>query len=217
VSALGISHFALYCVTVLLLSITPGPDTAYIVGRSLAQGRMAGLMSALGISAGCCVHSLAASLGLTALLAASANAFLIVKWAGAIYLTYLGLRMLFVARRTPSVARAASPQGEGRSARRLFVEGFLTDVLNPKMALFFLAFFPQFVASSASHRTAGFLILSAVFVSLMTVLNCLTAWLAASLVRQVHAAPALRAWLERVVGVAFVGMGVRLALLTGAR
>jgi threonine/homoserine/homoserine lactone efflux protein len=88
----GITHFEFFVVAVFLLNVTPGPDTAYIVGRSVAQGRGAGLMSALGISAGCCVHSLACAFGLTALLAASATAFTVIKFVGAIYLIYLGVR-----------------------------------------------------------------------------------------------------------------------------
>src|SRR4029453_5572030 len=92
---LGISDFGLFCAAVLLLNVTPGPDTAYIVGRSVAQGRAAGLMSSLGISAGCCVHSLACAFGLTALLAASATAFTVIKFVGAIYLIYLGVRLIF--------------------------------------------------------------------------------------------------------------------------
>ena len=91
---LGITHFGFFLVAVFLLNVTPGPDTAYIVGRSIAQGRGAGLMSALGISAGCCVHALACAFGLTALLAASATAFTVIKLAGASYLIYLGVRMI---------------------------------------------------------------------------------------------------------------------------
>ena len=92
---LGITGFTLFLVAVFLLNVTPGPDTAYIVGRSVAQGRGAGIVSALGISAGCIVHTLACAFGLTALLAASATAFTVVKFAGAIYLIYLGVRLIF--------------------------------------------------------------------------------------------------------------------------
>src|ERR1700744_980712 len=95
ISMFGITHFEFFVVAVFLLNVTPGPDTAYIVGRSVAQGPGAGLMSALGISAGCCVHSLACAVGLTALLAASATAFTVIKFIGAIYLMYLGVRLLF--------------------------------------------------------------------------------------------------------------------------
>src|SRR5581483_5581225 len=101
----GITHFEFFVVAVFLLNVTPGPDTAYIVGRSVAQGRKAGLMSALGISAGCCVHSLACAFGLTALLAASATAFTVIKFAGAIYLMYLGVRLIFS---SPAKAPAAT-------------------------------------------------------------------------------------------------------------
>ncbi len=139
----GITHFEFFIAAVFLLNVTPGPDTAYIVGRSVAQGRAAGLMSALGISAGCCVHSLACAFGLTALLAASATAFTVIKFVGAIYLIYLGVRLILT-----KPAAAAAPAGQTRvggapkSMRQLFLQGFWTNVLNPKVVLFFVSFFP---------------------------------------------------------------------------
>ncbi len=114
----GITHFEFFVVAVFLLNVTPGPDTAYIVGRSVAQGRGAGLMSALGISAGCCVHSLACAFGLTALLAASATAFTVIKFVGAIYLIYLGVRLIFAkpaaTHNTAARAKRARPAHRSR-------------------------------------------------------------------------------------------------------
>src|ERR1700754_416099 len=105
----GITHFGFFLAAVFLLNVTPGPDTAYIVGRSVSQGRAAGLMSALGISAGCCVHSLACAFGLTAILAASATAFTVIKFVGAIYLIYLGVRLVF-AKPADGASQAAGAQ-----------------------------------------------------------------------------------------------------------
>ena len=124
----GTQHFWLFVVSGLLLNITPGQDTLYIVTRSVAQGRAAGLWSVLGIASGSVVHTLAAAFGLSAILATSAHAFTIVKLAGAAYLVYLGVKMLL--ERPPAPA----------------------NLLNPKVALFFLAFLPQFVAADAGSR-----------------------------------------------------------------
>src|SRR5258708_15514599 len=135
----GIQDIALFMAAGLLLNITPGPDTAYIVGRSVQLGWSCGAAAALGIGAGCLVHIVAAAVGLSALLAASSMAFVIVKYAGAAYLCYAGLRMLF----THSRADEAPAAAEIATTRVVFWQGALTNVLNPKVALFFLAFLPQ--------------------------------------------------------------------------
>lgn len=209
----GIVHFPFFVVAVFLLNITPGPDTAYIVGRSVAQGRTAGLMSALGISAGCCVHSLACAFGLTAVLATSATAFTVIKFAGAIYLVYLGVRLLLSspakAAANPDAATASrvAPQG----SRQLFLQGFWTNVLNPKVVLFFVSFFPQFVAAGSDRKVLAFLTLGVVFVAMSTLWNCFLAWVAGSMTRRLGGKPTLKRWLDRLVGGAFVGLGLRLA------
>lgn len=214
---LGITDLPLFVGAVFLLNVTPGPDTAYIVGRSVAQGRAAGVMSSLGVSAGCCVHALATAFGLTALLAASPIAFSIIKYAGAAYLVWLGLRMILTTFRPgPGDGTATSPAPADTSARglrALFMQGFLTNVLNPKVILFFLSFFPQFVDPKAGHQAAAFLVLGAIMIVMTTIWNTLVAWLAGTLTRRVSQAPRLKCWLDRVVGTAFIGLGARLALL----
>ncbi|QET03213.1 LysE family translocator [Cupriavidus pauculus] len=214
---LGITDLPLFVGAVFLLNVTPGPDTAYIVGRSVAQGRMAGVMSSLGVSAGCCVHALATAFGLTALLAASPIAFSVIQYAGAAYLCWLGLRMIATTFRPAGVAVSAPGDAgrprEARGLRALFMQGFLTNVLNPKVILFFLSFFPQFVDPKAGHQAAAFLVLGAIMIVMTTVWNTLVAWLAGALTRRVSQAPRLKCWLDRVVGTAFIGLGARLALL----
>lgn len=206
----GIYNFSLFVMAVLLLNATPGPDTAYIVGRSIAQGRTAGLLSALGISAGCCVHALASAIGLSAVIAASATAFTVIKLAGGAYLVYLGLRMILC---TSGVETSEGARPEpGRSLRMIFWQAMLTNVLNPKVVLFFLAFIPQFVHADASHKTMGFLLLGIVFTLISTVWNSGTAFLAGTLSRRAGRNPRFRLWLERTVGAAFVGLGLKLAL-----
>ncbi|WP_322010657.1 LysE family translocator [Paraburkholderia sp. J12] len=213
---LGITHFGFFCVAVFLLNVTPGPDTAYIVGRSVAQGRSAGLVSALGISAGCCVHALACAFGLTALLAASATAFTVVKFVGAIYLVYLGTRLIFSKAEAPAqapetaTARTAAP----RPLRQLFLQGFWTNVLNPKVVLFFVSFFPQFVSAESGHKALAFLALGVVFLLMSTVWNSFVAWVAGSVTRRFSGKPGVKKWLDRTVGTAFVGLGVKLATAT---
>ncbi len=205
---LGISDFGLFCLAVLLLNATPGPDTAYIVGRSVAQGRAAGLVSALGIALGICVHSLLSALGLSALLAASATAFLMIKLAGGAYLVFLGARMLLA----PAAAAAVDRQPSARPLRTIFWQAALTNLLNPKVILFFLSFFPQFVHPSSAHKTAAFLLLGAAFVIMSTFWNSGTALLAGTLTHRAGRNPHIRQWLERTVGAAFIALGLKLAL-----
>ncbi|WP_321886049.1 LysE family translocator [Paraburkholderia bannensis] len=216
---LGITHFGFFLVAVLLLNVTPGPDTAYIVGRSVAQGRSAGLVSALGISAGCCVHALACAFGLTALLAASATAFTVIKLVGACYLVYLGVRLILTkqtdaAPATPTAPATATTGVQPRPLRQLFLSGFWTNVLNPKVVLFFVSFFPQFVTVTSPHKILAFLALGAVFVLMSTVWNSFVAWIAGSVTQRFSGKPGIRKWLDRTVGSAFVGLGVKLATST---
>jgi len=206
----GTQHMWLFVVSGLLLNITPGQDTLYIVTRSVAQGRAAGLWSVLGISSGAIVHTLAAAFGLSAILATSAYAFTIVKLAGAAYLVYLGIRRLL---ERPRAADAAAPAvRDEESAWAIYRAGLLTNLLNPKVALFFLAFLPQFVAPDAASRVLAFLFLGAVFVFNGT-LWCLVLVMGASalsgrLRRDTSGARRLR----QATGAVFVGLGARLAL-----
>jgi RhtB (resistance to homoserine/threonine) family protein len=208
---LGITGFALFLVAVFLLNVTPGPDTAYIVGRSVAQGRGAGIVSALGISAGCIVHTFACAFGLTALLAASATAFTVVKIVGAIYLIYLGVRLILVKTDETSATPADAAPGAPRSLGQLFMQGFVTNVLNPKVVLFFVSFFPQFVAADSPHKTLAFLTLGLVFIAMSTVWNSFVAWIAGSVTARFSGKPGVKKWLDRTVGTAFVGLGIKLA------
>jgi threonine/homoserine/homoserine lactone efflux protein len=206
---LGITDLGLFFAAVLLLNATPGPDTAYIVGRSIAQGRSAGLMSALGISLGCCVHAIASAFGLSAVLAASATAFTLIKLAGGVYLVYLGLRMILS---KPKAADAAALVADMRSSRTIFWQAMVTNVLNPKVILFFLAFIPQFVRNDAPHKTLSFLFLGAAFAFISVFWNSGTALLAGTLARRAGRNPRVKSWLERFVGTTFVALGAKLAL-----
>jgi threonine/homoserine/homoserine lactone efflux protein len=151
---LGIHELWLFVISGVLLNITPGPDTAYVVGRSVQMGWHGGAAAALGISAGCFVHVFGAAIGLSALLMASSAAFTLIKWAGAAYLCFIGVTMMLSRQRPPAedVGSAAI------SLRQVFWQGAATNVLNPKVALFFLAFLPQFVEADAPHKAVAFLV-----------------------------------------------------------
>jgi threonine/homoserine/homoserine lactone efflux protein len=203
----GTQHLALFVMSGILLNLTPGQDTLYIVGRSVSQGRRAGLLSALGIAAGSVVHTLAAAFGLSAVLATSAQAFALVKLAGAAYLVYLGGRMLFARSAVAGdVAGFASESGWA-----VFRAGMLTNVLNPKVALFFLAFLPQFVAPSADSRVLPFLFLGGVFIVNGTLWCLVLVWAASSMSARLRARSSAGLVVKRLTGAIFVGLGAKLA------
>jgi threonine/homoserine/homoserine lactone efflux protein len=205
----GTHDLALFVLSGLLLNVTPGPDTLYIVGRSAVQGGRAGAAAAFGIGAGCFVHTFAAAVGLSAILAASAAAFTAVKLIGAAYLVYLGITLWHTKTKFFGPETSALP---GMSLRNVFAQGFLTNVLNPKVALFFLAFLPQFIDATASGKTAAFLFLGAVFIVNGTLWNLFVAWSAANIGRRIEEHSELGVWLNRIVGSVFVCLGIRLAL-----
>lgn len=207
---LGTHDLALFVVSGLLLNITPGPDNLLIIGRSTSQGARAGLLAAFGIACGCFVHVFAAAFGLSAILATSAAAFTVVKLAGAAYLVYIGIGMLQT--RVRASSEAAAPVRVELSSRRIFAQGFLTNVLNPKVALFFLAFVPQFIAPDAPSKALAFLFLGTLFNVNALVWTCILAVSAAELSRRVKANGTLSAWFNRAVGGLFVGLGLKLAL-----
>lgn len=216
---LGIHDLPLFIVSGLLLNIAPGPDSILIMTRSATQGWRAGSAAALGIGAGTCVHVLAAALGLSALLAASSWAFTLVKWVGAAYLVWIGLQML-LARRRPAGGESQPSPGVAQDAtsasalplRKIFAQGFLTNVLNPKVALFFLAFVPQFIAPDAPHKALAFVVLGAIF-NVNGMLWCHFLALSTALAsRRLRLGGALAQWLNRAIGALFLSFGLKLAL-----
>ena len=203
----GTHDLPLFILSGVLLNITPGADSLYIATRSVSHGVRAGLIAALGIGTGCLVHVLAAALGLSAILAASSFAFTIVKLLGAAYLVYVGLSLL-LSKPSPAETKAAIPEA---SHRAIFAQGFLTNVLNPKVALFFLAFVPQFIEPSAPSKVLAFLFLGGIF-TFNGILWCLfLAWISSRL-GSLNIGSRAAKWLRRSVGGVFVILGVRLAL-----
>ena len=218
----GIHNLTLFIVSGLLLNITPGPDILLIAARSTAHGWRAGSAAALGISAGVFVHVFAAALGLSALLAASATAFAVVKYLGAAYLIYVGFGLIWqraqakarvdndksaTLANVPAAAAAIAP-----SFRRIFVQGFFTNALNPKVALFFLAFVPQFIAPESSDKALAFIVLGCLF-NFNNLLWChVVAIASARASRHVQLGRRASVWLQRLVGAIFIGFGLRLIL-----
>ena len=203
----GVHHLGLFILSGLLLNITPGQDTLYIVGRTMSQGRRAGLMSVLGIASGSIIHTLAAAFGLSAILATSARAFTAVKLAGAAYLVYLGIRMLLDRAVTSGVAREFTSESDGA----IYRAGLLTNVLNPKVALFFMAFLPQFVEPAGGSLVFPFLFLGTVFVFNGTLWCLVLVTGATAMGRRLRKSPLMELVLRRATGVIFVGLGARLA------
>jgi threonine/homoserine/homoserine lactone efflux protein len=200
------STLALFMLASLALAVVPGPAVLYIVAQSVDQGRFAGLVSALGIGTGGLVHVVAATIGLSSLLASSATAFTIVKYAGAAYLILLGIRRLLT--REDFGDETARPP---RPHRRIFVDGVVVNVLNPKTALFFLAFLPQFVDPGQGAATLQILLLGLIFVAIALCsdsLWALAAGTAGAWLRRSRWYLGVKRWLT---GAVFVGLGASTA------
>lgn len=196
-----------------LLNLTPGPDVLYIVSSALKSGVRAGIVAALGIVSGCFVHVFAAALGVGALLATSATAFTVLKWAGAAYLMWMGVKLLLAKGGGSSIVPAGvSAEVVAVNLWRVFRQGFLTNVLNPKVALFFLAFVPQFIAPGTEDKVTAFLLLGLLFNVNSLPINFGYAWLAGWASRRVGTIQRAMHWMDRAAGLMFIGFGLKLAL-----
>ena len=205
---LGIHHYWLFIATAILLVITPGQDTFFILGRSLSGGRAQGIAAALGITAGSVIHTFAAALGLSALLATSPYAFMAVKFAGAAYLIYIGVRALLA---KASGLPGVDSGGKSEDRWSAFHQGVLSNVLNPKVALFFLALMPQFIEATSTNKVAAFLALGFTFMTL-GVIWCLVLAVAAAKLRGAFLRrPSMANVLNKVAGAMFIALGLKLA------
>ena len=204
----GIHDLPVFVVSGLLLNILPGPDSLLIMARSASQGWRAGSAAALGIGTGTFVHVLAAALGLSALLATSAAAFTVVKLLGTAYILYMAYALL-TSKRTPA---PDMPAPGALPYLTIFRQGLLTNVLNPKVALFFLAFVPQFIDAHAPSKALAFIVLGCIFnVNGMLWCHALALFTASASAR-VQVNPRVAQWLKRATGGLFVWIGLRLAL-----
>jgi RhtB (resistance to homoserine/threonine) family protein len=204
-------HLLLFIAAGWLLNLTPGPDVLYIVTNSLRSGARAGIVAGLGITAGCFVHIFAAAVGVGALLATSATAFTVLKWIGAAYLLWIGAKILFsrAPQATTDLAAAAAAQPE-RRLKAVFMGGFWTNVLNPKVAIFFLAFVPQFIAPGTDNKALAFVLLGVLFNLNAIPVN--SGWaLAAAWMARRDAVQRGMHWLDRAAGAMFIAFGLKLA------
>jgi threonine/homoserine/homoserine lactone efflux protein len=204
---MDIENFWVFALAGLMLNLTPGNDMIYVATRSTGQGVKAGIVSALGITAGCMVHIFAAVIGLSAVLARSALAFDIIKYLGAAYLVYLGIRSLLSKRKSFTVQAEATRY----SYRKIFWQGVITNVLNPKVALFFLAFLPQFINVNGAGAHWQILFLGTWFNTSGLIVNMLVALLFGKIGGWLSSSPRFIQWQERITGIMLIGLGIKVA------
>jgi RhtB (resistance to homoserine/threonine) family protein len=219
---LGIQNLWLFILAGWALNLTPGPDVFYMVTHSLKSGWRAGAVAAAGITAGCFVHVAAATVGLSAIITASATAFTVLKWIGAAYLVYVGWQML-TSKLNSDTSQFIAKEQENAWAKshidykKVFLQGFWTNVLNPKVALFFLAFLPQFIRPTAAQPWLAFLVLGVLFNVNAIPVNLGYVTLAAWVSQRAGVVQHSLHWLERAAGALFIGFGVKLALSESAQ
>ncbi len=204
------AQIAGFLLAAALITLAPGPDNLSVLSLGLSRGRRAGIGFGLGCALGCFIHTLLATLGVTALIAASETAFTALKLAGAAYLCWLGWKAL----RSPG-ATLAVETGAARiddAMRPYLVRGFIANAINPKVALFFLAFLPQFVDPSRGHVAAQTALLGTLFAVLTVLIFSTIGWYAGTVGGWLRGRPAIGRWLDRATGVLFIGLGIRLAL-----
>jgi threonine/homoserine/homoserine lactone efflux protein len=203
---LGTINLASFVITGIGLNVYPGADTMYIMGRSLSQGRKAGIVSVCGISAGALCHTLCAGIGLSSILLASPRAFQLLKFIGSIYLVYLGIKCIF------NRMRAADKFSESYLARQdnyqIFKQGFLTNIFNPKVALFFLSFLPQFVDPIHNYGFFSFLFLGSIFLTTGTLWCFFIAWFSSRLSHIIRKNDRAVYYLEKITGVLYILIGL---------
>ncbi len=203
-----LAHWSTFFVAAVLLNLTPGPDITYVLAHTISNGQRAGFAALFGVWSGLFLHVLFAALGLSAIIATSATAFLLVKWAGAIYLVWLGIQTF----RSNSPSNGVEMSLTKSSGTKIYQQGVLVAILNPKVAFFFLAFLPQFVEVGAGPESVqlflhGFLILVVgAFIEPLVII------LGAKLVRHLKQNSNFLAWMERGLGAVFIGLGIRIAL-----
>jgi threonine/homoserine/homoserine lactone efflux protein len=203
-----IENFWVFALAALMLNITPGNDMLYVITRSTAQGSKAGILSSFGIMAGCMVHIIAAVVGLSTLISQSAIAFNIIKYAGAAYLIYLGIRTLMSRKKDFHINQPVTKQ----SYSKLLWQGALTNVLNPKVALFFLAFLPQFIDMKGAGVHWQILLLGSWFNAGGTLVNIVVALLFGKIGHWLNNSPRFVLWQERITGIILIGLGIKVAL-----
>lgn len=205
----GTQHFELFLLAGIALNLTPGQDTLYIIGRSLTQGRLAGIISVLGIGSGCLFHIAAASIGLYSLLALSPVSFTVICLVGGLYLIYLGIiTLIHRSHDQPSFC----PESGRDNKWLIYRQGLFTNLLNPKVALFFIAFLPQFIDPTSDYRTLSFLFLGCVFLFTGTIWCVIVALCASRFADALRHNPKIQRGFEWCTGLLFTGLGVSILI-----
>jgi threonine/homoserine/homoserine lactone efflux protein len=205
----GIINLPAFILAGILLILTPGADTMYILSRSISQGKKAGIYSVLGIVTGTLCHTTFVAFGLSLIIARSATAFNLIKYLGAFYLAWLGIKMLVL-----KPENKLQPVAAQINSRKVYLSGILTNILNPKTALFFLVFLPQFVKTSEAHNPVPFLILGMIFIIPGTAWCIMLVVFASKLSIKIKGNSKISLWLNRVTGGVFIALGLKLALLS---
>ena len=209
---LGTHDLLIFILAGWLLNVTPGPDTALIVARSTQLGLRGGVAAVAGVGCGIMVHVTAAALGISALIAASATAFDVVKFCGAAYLVYIGARMMLTQRANGNLEAAAAGIAPAMSFATVLRQGFVTNALNPKVALFFLAFLPQFVDQTAPSKALALFFLGVIFNANGTLWNLIVAVVTVRATRMVRGARSYQRFIDGTIGAIFIAFGIKLAL-----
>lgn len=202
---LGITNYGAFLAAGIILNITPGADTMYILSRSMSSGKKAGILSVLGISSGSVIHTILAALGLSTILARSATAFNTIKYLGVIYLIFLGLTAIF--KKEESTLNFSA---EKLSLRKVYYQGLLTNLLNPKVALFFLAFLPQFVDPGSRLGALPFIFLGATFITTGTIWCLLLAIFSSLATQRIRKSSRISVLLKKLSGLVYLALGLKL-------
>jgi RhtB (resistance to homoserine/threonine) family protein len=203
----GIDNYLGFVIAGILLNLTPGADTIYILTRSIAQGRKAGIISVFGISTGGLVHTILASLGLTILLSKSAMVFTVVKYLGTCYLVYLGIKMII---ERSTLFDNALHHLESDDLRKIYLQGIFTNVLNPKVALFFLAFMPQFINPEYAGNAIPFLFLGFTFITTGTIWCLFVAYASSWITQTLRNNIKIGKIMQKISGLIFIGLGLKI-------
>lgn len=203
-----LAHWSTFFIAAVLLNLSPGPDMAFILAQTAKNGQRSGFAAMFGIWSGAFFHVLLAAVGLSAILATSATAFTFVKWIGAFYLVWLGIQAF----RSKGASYSSDAEATKSSNLKIFRQGVLVSVLNPKVAIFFLAFLPQFVVVGAGPESAQLFLHGALIIVVAAFIELPLVILGAKLTRYLDRNPSIAAWMDRGLGTLFIGLGTRLAL-----
>ena len=205
----GIENYFAFLIAGILLNLTPGADTIYILTRSIAQGRRAGIYSVLGITSGSLIHTLFAAFGLSVILSTSAMIFNIIKYLGALYLCYLGIRMLL---KRSQIFEGQNILFKKNRSLQVYRQGLITNLFNPKVALFFLSFLPQFINTDNAYGAIPFLLLGATFISTGTIWCLVLAYSASFMTKLLRRNKSIGMSMQKLSGAVFIILGLKLAL-----